>query len=80
MVRTQVYLTAEIVRGIKALAKRERRPSARVIRELLTDALARTANDAGPLDTLIGRYHSGHSDTSQRVDEVLYGRQARSTA
>ena len=74
MVRTQVYLTPEIVSGIKRVAKRTRQRPARVIRDLLADALSRAQADEEPVAKLIGRYHSGHQDTSRCVDEILYGK------
>jgi hypothetical protein len=76
MNRTQVYLTDDIVAGVKALAKKMRLPEAKIIRELLAEALQRRQDVPAPVgaDALIGKYGSGHSATSRNVDQVVYGR------
>jgi hypothetical protein len=82
MIRTQVYLTEEQSHDIKALARRERRPEADILRDLvergrLTTRGKRqeTAGDAllrlAELGTRLGL--RGPTDLSTRLDDYLYG-------
>jgi hypothetical protein len=81
MIRTMVYLTEEQARDIKLQAKREQRPEAEVIRELISkgqkaspikgrestgDALLRLAKLGEELQ------FKAPADTSARIDEILY--------
>ena len=81
MIRTMVYLTEEQARDIKLKAKREQRPEAEVIRELISagqkvsprqgrestgEALLRLARLGEELQV------KAPADTSARIDEYLY--------
>jgi hypothetical protein len=82
MIRTQVYLTDEQTQDIKLRAKRENKPEAEVIRELL-DAGRNTSTSTGHESTgdallrlakLGERLHvKAPSDLSSRIDDILYG-------
>ncbi len=81
MIRTMVYLTEEQARDIKLKAKREQRPEAEVIRDLISkgqkassrqgrestgDALLRLAMLGEKLQV------KAPADLSSRVDDYLY--------
>jgi hypothetical protein len=81
MIRTMVYLTEEQARDIKLTAKREQRPEAEVIRELISkgqkvssrqgrestgEALLRLATLGEKLQV------KAPADLSSRIDEYLY--------
>ncbi len=69
--KTTVYLTADDYRRLKVMAKQQNRPTAELVRE----AVAEYARAHGPatLPTSVGAGHSGRSDISERVDELLQG-------
>jgi hypothetical protein len=78
MTRTKVYLTEDQARDIKLRAKREKKPEAEVIRELVNEGL-KTARHQGQestgesllrLATIGGK---GPADLSTRLDDYLYG-------
>jgi hypothetical protein len=82
MIRTQVYLTEEQARDIKLRAKREQKPEAEVIRDLLNtglDAFRRTSQETTG-DALLRLARLGEqlqvkapADLSSRIDDYLYG-------
>ncbi len=69
--KTTVYLTADDYRRLKLMAKQQNRPTAELVRE----AVAQYAQAHRPttLPTSVGAGHSGRSDISERVDELLQG-------
>ena len=69
MVRTTIYLPEDLKRELESRARVERRSEADIIREALFVALRGGARTARQMS--FGRYGSGRSDTSERVDEVL---------
>ena len=82
MIRTQVYLTEEQSRAIKLRAKRENKPEAKVIREMLTNALDASRSTVGDStgDALLRLAKLGEklqvkapTDLSSRIDDILYG-------
>jgi hypothetical protein len=78
MIRTQVYLTEEQALHIKALARRERRKQAEVIRELvdkgLTTSIARKHTTTSEFLAGIEALNlSGPTDLSTNHDDYLYG-------
>jgi len=78
MVRTQVYLPKQLSQAIKFVAKRERKPEAQVIRELLADGLGQKqqvtiGHGLAALVTLGKKLQArGPSDLSQNIDHYLY--------
>ncbi len=72
MLRTQVYLTEEIVRQIASIAKQQRKKVAQTIRELLVRGL-REFSVEDDIESFAGKYSSESGDDSQKVDEILYG-------
>ncbi len=77
MIRTQVYLTEEQARDIKLRAKREKKPEAEVIRDLVSKGLRQSAihgeSTGASLLRLAAIGGKGPSDLSSRIDEYLYG-------
>ena len=82
MVRTQVYLTEEQIRDIKLRAKRESKPEATVIREIVNQGLQASASarrestgDALLRLAKLGERLKVHApaDLSSRIDDYLYG-------
>jgi hypothetical protein len=82
MIRTQVYITEEQARDIKLRAKRENKPEAEVIRELLAIGIdaTRHADRETTGDALLRLAKLGETlqvkapaDLSVRIDDYLYG-------
>jgi hypothetical protein len=79
MIRTQVYLTEEQARDIKLRARREQKPQAQVIRELVskglqTAASPQTETTGASLLRLAKIGAKAPADASARIDEYLYGK------
>jgi hypothetical protein len=78
MFRTQVYLTEEQSRDIKARARREQRPDAEIIRELI-DVGRRQTQPAKqkPVTEMVARLEklnlTGPTGLSVKHDDYLYG-------
>jgi len=71
MRRTSLFLDDQTVKQIRKLARARGVSFATVVRE----ALAHYVSDAEPASTLpsiAGRFASGTTDTSERVDELLW--------
>jgi hypothetical protein len=68
MVKTTVYLDQEAALALKQLAKAQDRSQAELIREAI-DLYTREASRPKPKG--IGRFRSGHSDISERAEELL---------
>ena len=68
MRRTTVYLESETDLLLKREAARRKRPVAELIREALDGYVQRSRTRLPPG---IGAFHSGHTDTAERAEEVL---------
>jgi hypothetical protein len=78
MIRTQVYLTEEQARDIKDRARREQRPDAEVIRELIDAGRRETQpSKQKPVADMLSRLEklnlTGPTDLSTNHDDYLYG-------
>ena len=69
--KTTLYLPEAEYRALKALARRERRPAAELVREAVTEYARRRAGAPPPKSLGAGR--SGRGDLSERADELLEG-------
>jgi hypothetical protein len=68
LTKTTVYLDSETVLALRRMSEAQGRSQA----ELIRDALERyTRRAAPPKIPGIGEFHSGHTDTSERADELL---------
>ena len=75
-VRTQVQLTEEQARALKTRARDEERSMAALVRESISEYLARQpVRDRcallGRARALTGRFHSGRTDVAENHDEHL---------
>jgi len=69
MKRTTVFLQEELDREVKALAERQGRPAASVIREALSEYVGRHRGDCTLSFLAAGR--SGRRDVAERHEEIL---------
>jgi hypothetical protein len=71
MKRTTVFLPEDLERDLYAYAKRTGKPAAVVVREAIA---AYIANDerGHALPSFVGAFDSGHADTADRHDELLF--------
>ena len=72
MQRTSVFLDKVLLRRAREYARREGKSFAAVVREALAAYIATPAQSASRLPSVAGRFASGRSDTSERVDEILW--------
>lgn len=70
MRRTTVFLDTKTERELKRLAARRGVSFATIIREAAAAYVAAPA--AGTVPAIAGRFSSGHKDTAERVDELLW--------
>lgn len=76
MIRTQIQLTQEQSRRVKAIAQEEGISMAQVIRDAI-DAQLEERSEPGETDrwerslSVIGRFHSGRSDIAENHDAYL---------
>jgi predicted transcriptional regulator len=72
MIKTTLYLGEEVYRRLKAVARRQNRPAAEVIREVLAAYVdGQEARRSRPKS--LGAGHSGRGDLSERAEELLRG-------
>ena len=71
MKRTTIFLDEKLQHRLQRLAERQGTSFASVVREALALYVARPARVA-VLPSVAGRFASGTSDTSERVDELLW--------
>jgi predicted transcriptional regulator len=68
MRKTTVYLDADLAVTLRQLATSEGRAQAELIREALAEYARRRKRPAIPG---IGEFDSGHTDTSQKAEQIL---------
>jgi predicted transcriptional regulator len=68
MTKTTVYLDADLAITLRQLATSEGRAQAELIREALAEYTLRRKRPAIPG---IGEFDSGHTDTSQKAEQIL---------
>lgn len=68
MTKTTVYLDSNLALTIRQLAANEGRPQAELIRDALAEYAKRGKRPAIPG---LGEFDSGHSDTSEKAEEIL---------
>ncbi|MDX2192310.1 MAG: hypothetical protein NW201_03080 [Gemmatimonadales bacterium] len=74
MKRTSFFLDEHLLRDAQALAEREGKSFAWVVREAMVAYLnqRQRPSEPGRLPSIAGQFASGASDTSERVDELLW--------
>ncbi len=70
MKRTTIFVDPRLERELKRVAAQRNVTFATVVREAMAAYLATPA--AGVVPSIAGRFTSGKSDTSARVDELLW--------
>lgn len=71
MKRTSLFLDDKLLRSLRRLATRRGVSVASIVREAVASYLAEPPV-AGVLPSIAGRFASGMSDTSARVDDLLW--------
>lgn len=71
MKRTTVFVPEALERDLQLYASREGKPTAAVVREALAEYMARRQPAAG-LPSFAGAFASGHADTAERHEELLF--------
>ena len=77
MKRTSVFLDKVLLRRAREFARGEGKSFAAVVREALAAYIATPAQSASRLPSVAGQFASGRSDTSERVDELLWSEPER---
>lgn len=75
MIRTQLYITKQLYRDINLIAKKEKKPAAQVIRELLTDSIGQKKQQTSIGKALLKLTEvkgKGPADLSVNIDKYLY--------
>jgi predicted transcriptional regulator len=71
MRRTSLFLDDQLIKRMQKLARSRGVSFATVVREALAQYAAEAEPAAG-IPSIAGRFSSGTSDTSERVDELLW--------
>lgn len=71
MKRTTIFVPEAIERDLRLLAGRQRRPTAAIVREALTEYIAHRQS-RGALPSFTGTFDSGRADTAERHEELLF--------
>lgn len=71
MKRTTMFIDEALLRRLQRLAQRQGVSYATLVREALTQYLD-SPRVSGELPSIAGRFSSGNTDTSVRVDELLW--------
>lgn len=71
MKRTTIFVPDDLERDLHLYASRDGRPAAALVREALAEYIAhrRTAH---VLPAFAGQFESGHTDTAERHDELVF--------
>lgn len=73
MIRTQVYLPRTLYQQVQLVAKKDNKPAAQVVRELLTESLEQRSGSIGKaLLELTKIRGKGPADLSTKIDKYLY--------
>ena len=72
MKRTTVFLYEATECDLKALARQQGRPVADMVREAITEYVAREKTKTRPALRFLAFGRSGHSDTAERHEELLF--------
>ncbi|HSC32771.1 MAG TPA: hypothetical protein VLD17_13625 [Gemmatimonadaceae bacterium] len=72
MKRTSIFLDATLLRRAHEFARREGKSFASVVREALALYIATPGKSQSRLPSVAGSFASGRSDTSERVNELLW--------
>jgi len=71
MKRTTIFVPEALERDLQLYARRQKKPTAVVVREALAEYIARH-QPARALPSFTGSFASAYSDTAQRHEELLF--------
>ncbi|HXT16394.1 MAG TPA: CopG family transcriptional regulator [Gemmatimonadaceae bacterium] len=71
MKRTSLFIDDQLIKRLQKLARTRGVSFATVVREALAQYLTAPGANTG-VPSIAGRFRSGHADTSERVDELLW--------
>ena len=71
MKRTTIFIPESLERDLQLYAARQGKSTAAVVREALAEYVAKR-RVPGALPSFAGAYTSGHSDTAERHEELLF--------
>lgn len=71
MQRTTIFLDKALLRRARQYAQREGKSFAAIVREALAAYISGPSRPNAVVPRIAGRFASGHSDTSERTDELL---------
>ena len=71
MKRSTVFLPEELERDLSVYARRRGRPAASIVREAIAAYIVSERN-TNALPSFTGGFDSGHTDTAERHDELLF--------
>ena len=72
MKRTTIFLPEELDRDLSVYAQRSGRPAAAIVREAIAAYIVES-RDGQVLPSFAGVFDSGHTDTAERHDTLLFG-------
>lgn len=72
MKRTTIFVEDQLERELQAIARRKDRPMASVVREALEQYVVAVRREAQPRLGFIAAGRSGHGDTAERHEELLF--------
>lgn len=72
MKRTTIFLDEATDRDLKSLAYRRNEPVAQLVREALGRYVVEETASGPALPSFVGAFASGHSDTAERHEELLF--------
>ena len=73
MKRTTIFLPEELDRDLSVYAQLSGRPAASIVREAIAAYIV-DSRDAVVLPSFAGAFDSGHTDTAERHDALLFGK------
>jgi len=79
MKRTTIFVPESLERELQLYAAREKKSTASVVREALAEYVAKRRLP-GALPSFAGAFASGHSDTAERHEELLFKREGSHAA
>jgi len=80
MKRTTVFLDEQLERELQAFARRQRRPTAALVREAVERYIIAVRGSTRERLGFIGVGRSGHRDTAERHEELLWEDEAKGRA
>jgi hypothetical protein len=71
MKRTTIFIPESLERDLQLHARRERKPAASIVREAIAAYIVRGRRGSA-LPSFAGAFDSGHTDTADRHEELLF--------